>query len=139
MVQALNNINDDTTSIEDEDPDITGFNITGHRLLLRPLHIEGKTKGGVLLATKTQHDLSYLMNVCKVLALGPRAYKQDMFEDTGPWCQPGDYVLIPRLSGQKIKFKGVPLTMISCDQILAVLDNPKDVDPNFNISTDGRM
>jgi co-chaperonin GroES (HSP10) len=136
-MQELSFTNDETTDLSHPDPDLTGFRITGHKLLLRPLHIEGKTKGGLLLASKTQHDLSYLMNICKVLAVGPRAYKQDIFEETGPWCGVGDFVLIPRLGGQKIKLKGVPLTMISCDQVLAVLDNPADVDPNFNISTEG--
>ncbi len=139
MVQDLSILNAETTDVNDPDPDLTGFRITGHKLLVRPLHVQGKTKGGLILASQTQHDLSYLMNVCKVLALGPRAYKQEIFEETGPWCKVGDYVLIPRLGGQKIKLKGVPLTLISCDLILAVLDNPADVDPNFNISTEGRL
>lgn len=138
-MQSLSNANDETTSVLDPDPDIKGFRITGHRLLLRPLHIEGKTKGGLILASKTQNDLSYLMNVCKVLDLGPRAYKQEIFEETGPWCSKGDYVLIPRLGGQKIKYKGVPLILISCDQVLSILDDPSDVDPNFNISTEGKV
>jgi co-chaperonin GroES (HSP10) len=138
-MEELSKLSTDSTTVDTPDPDLTGFNITGHKLLLRPLHVEGKTKGGLLLAQKTQHDLSYLMNVCKVLAVGPRAYKQEMFNDTGPWCDVGDYVLIPRLGGQKIKLKGVPLTMISCDQVMAVIDDPADVDPNFNISTGGKL
>lgn len=139
MAQQLSNANLETTAINDPDPDLSKFKITGHQLLVRPLHVEGKTKGGLLLASKTQHDISYLMNVCKVLALGPRAYVQDIFEDTGPWCKAGDYVLIPRLGGQKIKLQGIPVTLISCDKVLAVLDDPADVDPNFNISTDSKL
>lgn len=130
--------NQETTSVNDADPDLSGFSVPNHCIVVRPLHVEGKTKGGVILTGKTHHDLSYLMNVCKVLKLGDRAYKQELFEETGPWCKPGDYVLIPRLGGQKIKYQGTPITLISCDKILAVVDDPSSVDPNFNISTDGR-
>lgn len=139
MVQELSKTNTETTPIDAEDPDLTDFIVHNHMIVVRPLHVEGKTKGGLYLAGKTQHDLSYLMNVCKVLKLGKRAYVQDKFEDTGPWCEVGDYVLLPRLGGQKIKFKGVPLTLISCDQVMATIQNPADVDPNFNISTEGRL
>ena len=123
-----------STPVDAPDPDITGFNITGYNIVLRPLHVEGKTKGGIILATKTQQDVQYLMNVCKVLKLGPRAYVQDLFKETGPWCKEGDYVLIPKIGGQKILYKGTPITIIPCDRVIAVLDDPKDIDPNFNIS-----
>lgn len=132
-MEELSKTNDDTTSINDPDPDLKGFNVPNHTIIVRPLHISGETKGGLKLASKTHHDMSYLMNICKVLKLGDRAYKQEIFEESGPWCKVGDYVLIPKLGGQKVKFKGTPITMISCDQILAVLDNPADIDPYFNI------
>ena len=98
----LSYTNSETTAVEDPDPDLTGFRVPNHCIVIRPLHVEGKTKGGVILASKTHHDLAYLMNVCKVLKLGDRAYKQEMFDETGPWVKPGDFVLIPRLGGQKI-------------------------------------
>jgi co-chaperonin GroES (HSP10) len=129
----LSKLNVDTTPADSPDPDLSGFHIKGSKLVLRPCHVEGVTKNGVILAGKTTHDIEYLMNVCKVLAVGPTAYTQEMFEKTGPWCKVGDFVLIPRLEGQKIKFKGTPLTIITCDRVIAVLDNPADVDPNFNI------
>lgn len=135
----LSKINTETTSINDPDPDLSGFHVPNHTVILRPLHVEGKTKGGVILASKTHHDISYLMNICKVLKLGDRAYKQDLFSESGPWCKEGDYVLIPRLGGQKIKYQGTPITMIACDKILAVIDDPSSVDPNFNISTEGKL
>ena len=136
MVIQSSYLSTETTSVQEEDPDISGFRITGHKLLLRPLHVEGITKGGLHIASKTMHDISYLMNICKVLDVGPRAYKQEIFNETGPWCKQGDFVLIPRLGGQKIKLKGVPLTLISCDQVLAVLDDPSDIDTHFNIATE---
>ncbi len=135
----LSSINDESTPIDSSDPDLSGFHIMNHCIVLRPVHVEGKTQGGVILASKTHQDISYLTNVCKVLKLGSKAYTQDMFDDTGPWCKEGDFVLIPRLGGQKIKYQGVPLTLLSCDKVLAVLDDPKILDNTYNISTEGRM
>jgi len=132
-------IDESTTPLDHQEPDLTGFHVPNHCIVVRPLHLEGKTKGGLLLAGKTHHDIAYLMNVCKVLKIGERAYKQEIFNESGPWCKEGDYVLIPRLGGQKIKFQGTPITMISCDKILAVLDDPNSVDPNFAISTEGGL
>ena len=137
-MQELSTISENSTSINDPDPDISGFRITGHNLVLKPLHVEGKTKGGLIIPGKTHKDLQYLMNVCKVLDLGPRAYIQDKFKQDGklvPWCKKGDFVLIPKIGGQKILFKGIPITIISCDLVIAVLDDPASVDPNFNIAT----
>lgn len=135
-MQQLSLLDKETTPADSPDPDLKGFKITGHNLVLRPCHVEGTTKGGIILAGKTTHDLSYLMNVCKVLAVGPTAYTQELFLKTGPWCKAGDFVLIPRLTGQKVKFKGIPITIISCDKVIAVLDDPKDIDPNFNIGVE---
>lgn len=129
-------VHGETTSNTIPDPDVTGFKLCGHNLLLRPLHIEGKTKGGIIIASRTQHDIAYLMNVCKVLKIGPTAYTQDIFEKSGPFCQEGDFILIPRLAGQKVKYKGVPLTILSCDKVLAVIDNPQDIDPHFNLGSE---
>ena len=135
-MQQLSIIDKETTAHDSEDPDLSGFKVPNHCIVVRPCHVEGTTKGGVILSNKTTHDLSYLMNVCKVLKLGERAYKQDLFKETGPWCKEGDFVLLPRLSGQKIKFKNVPITIISCDKVIAVIEDPKDIDPNFNIGVD---
>lgn len=124
---------EEATSIGDPDPDLSDFHITGHNIIVRPLLVESKTKGGILLTDSLTKDVNYLMNVCKVLKLGPRAYVQDMFEETGPWCKEGDYVLIPKIGGQKMKYKGVPVTIISCDRVIAVLEDPSTIDPNYNI------
>lgn len=133
MVTFTGTLSEDSTPMDQKDPDITGFNITGHQLLIRPVHVEGKTKGGIILAQKTQDDIAYLTNIGKVLAMGPRAYVQEMFEETGPWCKVGDYVLLPKLAGQKIKLRDVPLIMVGCDKVLATLDDPRLLDDKFNI------
>ena len=136
-IKQISPISDGTTSTDQKDPDLGGFKLTGHNLLVRPVHTEGKTAGGIILADKTKDDVAFLMNVCKVLQIGPTAYTQTMFEKSGPWCKEGDFIMIPKISGTKLDFKGVPLTIVACDKVIAVIDNPKDIDPNFNISTNG--
>jgi len=128
-------LNGETTSVEDKDPDVSTFEIPGHNILLRPLHVQEKTKSGIILAPKTTYDAQYLMNVCKVLKLGRTAYTQDIFKDSGPYCKEGDYILIPKLSGQKVCYKSTPLVLLACDKVLAVIADPSDIDPHFNLNT----
>lgn len=41
---------------------------------------------------------------------------------SGPWCKTGDYVVISRYTGHRIRVGGVEMRIIADDQILAVLD-----------------
>lgn len=133
-MEALSILNTETTPHDSKDPDLTEFDIKGWNLVVRPVHVEGKTKGGIILTDKTQGDASYLMNVGKVLKMGTQCFTQEDIFNGERWCEVGDYVLIPKLTGQKVKYKGVPLTIISCDRIIATIKDPKDIDPNFNIT-----
>lgn len=122
-----------TTPVDTADPDLSTFKVCGWQVVLRPLHIENKTKGGILLTNSLQDDAQCLMNVCKVLKMGSQCYTQEGFQGER-WCEVGDYVLIPKLTGQKISFKGYPITIVNCDRIIAVLEDPRDIDPNFNLT-----
>lgn len=129
----MSRVEEETTPLEMQDPDLEGLKIPNHCLVLRPIKIGKKTKQNVILPDSTHSDVSYLTNVCKVLKLGDRAYKQEMFNESGPWCKVGDFVVIDRFEGRKVRFKGIPLTLLSCDRIIAILDNPEDIDPIYNI------
>ncbi len=128
-------VEEEVTDKDIDEPDLKGLRIPNHCILLRPIRVDKKTKSGVLLPSDTHSDISYLTNICKVLKLGERAYKQEMFAESGPWCKEGDFVVIGKFEGQKIKFKGIPMTLVSCDRIIAILDNPEDIDPIYNIGT----
>jgi len=132
-MEQVSILSDKTTSSEEKDPDLKGFKLTGHNLLVKPIHVEAKTKSGIIISDQTADDASYLMNVCKVLLVGPTAYTQDMFKETGPWANVGDYVMIPKLTGTKLNYKGTILTIVSCDKVIATVEDPKSVDPHFNL------
>ena len=121
-------------SLASDEVDLTGVRITGHNLLVQPVKADDKTETGVYLPDSVRDDVSYLNNVCKVLVVGPTAYTQDMFKGEA-WCKEGDYVVIPKNVGQKLLLKGTPVTLVSCDRVIMVVDEPKFLDPKFNITT----
>ena len=62
-----------------------------------------------------------------VMAVGPDAYKGERFVDTGPWCKPGDWVMLPRYEGFPFMFRGVAMQMTPDDKVLAIIEDPDDV------------
>lgn len=62
-----------------------------------------------------------------VCALGPEAYNGDKFNDSGPWCKVGDWVMIPRYEATAVSYRGVAVALIPDDRIMAVITDPTDV------------
>jgi len=75
--------------------------------------------------------------VALVVRLGPTAYKtghhrrnnSDSTQAGEPlvWCQPGDFVIIPRHEGTMFTYKKVPFMTLPDDRILNVVQDPQDV------------
>ena len=102
---------------------------SGWRMVLFPLKLQGKTKGGVLLTDDTVTESQVTTNICKVLKMGPECYKDKEKFPSGPWCKEGDWVLITRYAGSRIRIDGGELRIINDDEILAVIDDPRDILP----------
>ncbi len=102
---------------------------SGWRMVLFPLRLQGKTKGGVLLTDDTVTESQVTTNICKVLKMGPECYKDKEKFPSGPWCKEGDWVLITRYAGSRIRIDGGELRIINDDEILAVVDDPRDILP----------
>jgi co-chaperonin GroES (HSP10) len=98
-------------------------------MVLFPLKLQGKTKGGVLLTDDTVTESQVTTNICKVLKMGPECYKDKEKFPSGPWCKEGDWVLITRYAGSRIRIDGGELRIINDDEILAVVDDPRDILP----------
>ena len=101
----------------------------GWRLVLFPLKLKEKTKGGLLLTDETVEQSQITTNICKVLKAGPEAYKDKEKFPSGPWCKEGDWVLITRYAGSRIRIDGGELRIINDDEILATVDDPRDILP----------
>ena len=102
---------------------------SGWRMVLFPLKLQGKTKGGVLLTDDTVTESQVTTNICKVLKMGPECYKDKEKFPSGPWCKEGDWVLITRYAASRIRIDGGELRIINDDEILAVVDDPRDILP----------
>ena len=102
---------------------------SGWRMVLFPLKLQGKTKGGVLLTDDTVTESQVTTNICKVLKMGPECYQDKEKFPSGPWCKEGDWVLITRYAGSRIRIDGGELRIINDDEILAVVDDPRDILP----------
>jgi len=111
-------------------PDLPGFHV-----LVRPVSIKEKTKGGILLPNSTKEDMAYLTTVGEVVALGDLAYNDTEKFPKGPWCKNGDYVCYGKHAGQKIQYKGIRYILLYDDQIIMKVESPKTLDPTFNLST----
>ena len=104
-------------------------NQSGYRITLFPLKLDSKTKSGIILTDDTVQESQLTTNICKVLKVGPDAYKDKDKFPTGPWCKQDDWVLITRYAGSRIRIDGGELRIINDDEILAVIDDPRDILP----------
>ena len=102
---------------------------TGFRMVLYPLKLESKTSGGLHLTDDTVEQSQIATNVCKVLKMGPSCYKEKEKFPDGPWCKEGNWVLITRYAGSRIRIEGGELRIVNDDEILAVIDDPRDILP----------
>ena len=122
-------ITDDTVQDPEVLPHIPGFHI-----LVRPISIKEKTKGGLLLPDSVRDDIAYLTTVGKVLVIGDDAYVDEDKFPNGPWCEAGNYVCYGKHTGQKFFYKGIKLLLLYDDQISMVVEDPKDLDPTYNLT-----
>jgi len=118
---------------ETPDPDVLP-EVPGYHILIRPISVKEKTKGGILIPDSTREDMSYLTTVGRVLAIGNLAYKDlDKFPN-GKWCDVGDYVCYGKHAGQKLYYKATRLILLFDDQVILKVEDPKDLDPTFNLT-----
>jgi len=122
------------TNKEDKDtPDVLP-ELPGFHVLVRPVSVKEKTKGGILIPNSTKEDMSYLTTVGKVIKIGDLAYNDTDKFPKGPWCKEGDYICYAKHAGQKIQYKEVKMLLLYDDQVIMKVEDPKHLDPTFNLS-----
>ena len=122
------------TNKEDKDtPDVLP-ELPGFHVLVRPVSVKEKTKGGILIPNSTKEDMSYLTTVGKVIKIGDLAYNDTDKFPKGPWCKEGDYICYAKHAGQKIQYKEVKMILLYDDQVIMKVEDPKYLDPTFNLS-----
>ena len=121
------------TKEEDDTPDILP-ELPGFHVLVRPVSVKEKTKGGIIIPNSTKEDMSYLTTVGKVIKIGNLAYNDTDKFPKGPWCKEGDYICYAKHAGQKIQYKEVKMILLYDDQVIMKVEDPKYLDPTFNLS-----
>ena len=132
MERAVNN-NEWIENEEKPDPEVLP-SLPGYHILVRPVSVKSKTKGGLLLPDSVKDDVAYLTTVGKVLAIGDLSYKDKDKFPNGKWCDVGDYVCYARHAGQKLYYKGVRLLLLFDDQIMMKVDEPTNLDMTYNLA-----
>jgi len=115
QVTAGKTISDSKWITDEEIPDPIPPNCPGWQIIVRPVNIMPKTKGGIILTPQALDDAKYLQTVGKVLAVGEMAYKDpEIFgANSKPWCKVGDYVAFRKLAGQKFWWERVQLIIMN--------------------------
>jgi len=122
-----------TNEEEETTPDILP-ELPGFHVLVRPVSVKEKTKGGIIIPNSTKEDMSYLTTVGKVIKIGNLAYNDTDKFPKGPWCKKGDYICYAKHAGQKIQYKEVKMLLLYDDQVIMKVQDPKYLDPTFNLS-----
>ena len=102
---------------------------TGYRLVLFPLKLESKTAGGVHLLDSVVDQASIATNICKVIEIGPDAYMDKDKFPNGAWCNKNDWIIITKYAGSRVSIDGGELRIINDDEVLAVVEDPRDILP----------
>lgn len=88
------------------EPGVTPF---GHRVLVQ-IRTPKKKVGSIFLTDNAQETEKWNTQVAKVISKGSMAFKDRKSKETWPegeWCQPGDFVRVPKYGGDRFE---VPLS-----------------------------
>lgn len=89
-------------------PIAPGVQPMGSKVLFQLRTPKKKTKGGILLLDETRETDHWNTQVAKVVAVGPLAFKNRATGEgwpEGAWCQPGDFVRVPKYGGDRWSVK----------------------------------
>jgi co-chaperonin GroES (HSP10) len=136
------NKSDWATPPEVPDPKVLPI-ITGYNVLIRPVGMESKTKGNILLPDSVTEDIKFLTNVGQVKAMGPQCYHDPNVKPSdgawfphgrykAPWCKVGDYVVWGKHQGVRLVIKGVTFILLQDELVLMTLNDPSDINPLMN-------
>lgn len=95
-----------TMTIEEAFPEVDpGVVPFGTRVLVQIMRVTTMSRGGIVIVQETQDTEKWNIQVAKVIALGPLAFKNRQTMEPWPegmWAQPGDFVRVPRWNGDRL-------------------------------------
>lgn len=101
-----------------------GFTAAPWELIIRLFINPPKTSGGVYVPQSVHDEQQYQACVGLVVKQGCAVYLDARYEQTGRWCEVGDWIVFPRHAGIKIHYQNLPTFIIKEDGVSGVLLNP---------------
>lgn len=103
-----------------------GIRPFGSRVLVQIRTPKNKTKGGIILTSETRETDAWNTQIAKVRSVGELAFKNRTTMEPWPegsWCEPGDFVRVPKYGGDRWTVK----TASGDDEALLVIFNDLDL------------
>ncbi len=108
----------------------------GWRVLIKPVEINEKSSGGIILAEESKKVMEHTRYIGQVVSMGPLCYEKEDFKrngETRAFCKVGDWVAFRKHSGQELRMKNDDGTVssykvVNDDEIIAVVNEPERID-----------
>lgn len=102
---------------------------SGYRILCAVPEVDKEHEGelGLLKADETIRNEETLTTVLFVVKLGPDCYADKSRFPSGPWCKPGDLILIRPHAGSRLVIHGKEFRIINDDSVEGVVQDPRGI------------
>jgi len=103
---------------------------SGYRILCAIPEAEKEIEGtsiSLLKSAEMMRNEETLTTVLFVVDMGPDCYKDDKRFPSGPWCKPGDFILIRPHAGSRLVIHGREFRIINDDTVEGVVDDPRGI------------
>lgn len=96
----------------------------GYKVLVALPEVEKTFGNGLLRPDSLRKDEEMASMLAVVLDMGPDAYKDERKFPSGPFCKPGDTIVMNPYAGTRLRVGGVNMRLINDDTVQAVLRDP---------------
>ena len=100
---------------------------SGYHILCAIPEKETEYESGIAKADETIRHEEILTTVLFVVAVGPDCYSDKSRFPSGPWCQPGDFVLVRPNAGSRLIIHEKEFRMVNDDSVEGVVQDPRGI------------
>lgn len=100
---------------------------SGYHILCAIPEKEAEYESGLLKADETIRHEEILTTVLFVVSLGPDCYTDKTRFPSGPWCKPGDFILVRPNAGSRLIIHEKEFRMINDDSVEGVVQDPRGI------------
>jgi co-chaperonin GroES (HSP10) len=101
--------------------------MSGYHILCAIPEMEDEYESGLIKADETLRMEETLTTVLFVVSLGPDCYADKSRFPSGPWCKPGDFVLVRPHAGSRLVIHGKEFRVINDDTIEGTVEDPRGI------------